>query len=221
MKTPSTSPDEDAQAPNTAKERRLARARAWKANNRERVRQVRKAYYRANRDRELANHRNWAEQNQDRLKAIKQRCGVAYRDANRERLRAAATTPTRREKRNARERARYASDPQYAIEKRLRASLTQALRRAGVRKTTKSFDLVGCSLQDLKRHLESRFLPGMSWDNGDVHIDHIRPVSSFDLTDPEQQHQCFHFTNLQPLWKRDNLRKGNRWPATLPQESTV
>jgi len=51
----------------------------------------------------------------------------------------------------------------------------------------------------------------MSWDNYGYrgwHIDHIRPCASFDLTDPEQQRECFHYTNLQPLWWQDNLRKG-------------
>jgi HNH endonuclease. len=60
----------------------------------------------------------------------------------------------------------------------------------------------------------------MSWDNygrDGWHIDHIRPCASFDLTDPEQQRQCFHYTNLQPLWAADNIRKGAKWqPPKAP-----
>jgi hypothetical protein len=57
--------------------------------------------------------------------------------------------------------------------------------------------------------MESLFLEGMSWDNyGKWHIDHIRPCSSFDLSDTEQQKICFNYKNLQPLWAEDNLRKG-------------
>ena len=70
-------------------------------------------------------------------------------------------------------------------------------------------DLVGCSIPELRKRLTQQFLPGMTWDNyGKWHIDHIRPCASFDLTDPEQQKQCFHYSNLQPLWAADNLRKG-------------
>ena len=51
----------------------------------------------------------------------------------------------------------------------------------------------------------------MSWDKINlIHIDHIIPCSSFDLSDPKQQKICFHYTNLQPLWAVDNLKKGAR-----------
>ncbi len=70
--------------------------------------------------------------------------------------------------------------------------------------------LVGCSLEDLRNHLESYFAEGMSWDNWGYygwHIDHIIPCCSFDLTKPEEQKKCFHYSNLQPLWGEENLRK--------------
>ena len=60
-------------------------------------------------------------------------------------------------------------------------------------------------------HLESLFVPGMTWDNqGEWHIDHVIPCAAFDLTDPAQQSECFHYTNLQPLWAVDNLKKAAR-----------
>ena len=68
--------------------------------------------------------------------------------------------------------------------------------------------LCGTSIDKLKRHIESKFLPGMSWDNhGDWHIDHIKPCASFNLTDEAQLLECFNYKNLQPLWAEDNLRK--------------
>lgn len=73
--------------------------------------------------------------------------------------------------------------------------------------------LTGCSLADLRLHLESQFQPGMSWANYGFegwHIDHRVPISSFDLTDPEQRQKAFHFSNLQPLWASVNLAKGRR-----------
>lgn len=71
-------------------------------------------------------------------------------------------------------------------------------------------ELIGCELSTLKEHLESQFKPGMSWENyGDWHVDHIRPCSSFDLTKNEEQQKCFHYSNLQPLWAHENLKKSN------------
>ena len=72
---------------------------------------------------------------------------------------------------------------------------------------------LGCSIEYLKAYLEGQFEPGMTWDNWGRrgwHIDHIRPLASFDLTDPEQFKQAVHYTNLQPLWAKDNLKKGKR-----------
>lgn len=70
-------------------------------------------------------------------------------------------------------------------------------------------ELLGCSVEALKSHLEKLFTSGMSWTNyGKWHIDHKRPCDSFDLSDPLQQKVCFHYTNLQPLWAFDNLSKG-------------
>ena len=74
--------------------------------------------------------------------------------------------------------------------------------------------LLGCSIEVARFHLECQFTKGMSWDNygyNGWHIDHIRPCASFDLTDSEQQKQCFHYTNLQPLWAEDNLKKGDKY----------
>jgi hypothetical protein len=66
---------------------------------------------------------------------------------------------------------------------------------------------------NLKIHLESKFQPGMTWENhgrNGWHIDHIKPLCSFDLTDLMQLRQACHYTNLQPLWAKENLRK-NRY----------
>jgi hypothetical protein len=79
-------------------------------------------------------------------------------------------------------------------------------------KSASTMALLGCTISHLIAHLESLFQDGMSWQNhgrDGWHIDHIRPCASFDLADPEQQRQCFHYTNLQPLWAGDNLRKGS------------
>lgn len=73
--------------------------------------------------------------------------------------------------------------------------------------------LIGCSISELKGYLENLFSDGMSWDNRGMygwHIDHVKPCASFDLTNEEEVKKCFHYTNLQPLWARDNFVKGSK-----------
>lgn len=87
----------------------------------------------------------------------------------------------------------------------------------GSPKAAKTFDAAGCTVAELRAYLESKWLPGMSWENYGLkgwHVDHVTPCSFFDLSDPEQQLKCFHYTNLQPLWAFDNISKGgtNRLP---------
>lgn len=78
-------------------------------------------------------------------------------------------------------------------------------------KTAHTLDLLGCTVEELKTHLQSKFTSGMHWNNyGKWHVDHILPCSRFDLSITEEQQKCFHYSNLQPLWAVDNLKKGNR-----------
>jgi hypothetical protein len=104
---------------------------------------------------------------------------------------------------------RWRTDAWWRLCKNLKERLRLALR--GAVKAGRTKDLLGIDREGFKKHIESLFKSGMSWDNyGQWHIDHIRPCASFDLTDPEQQRQCFHYTNLQPLWAIENARKGTR-----------
>lgn len=109
----------------------------------------------------------------------------------------------------------YESNPAYRLRVCLRASVGGRIKRAKATKSDKTMVLVGCTLQELQDHLESQFLPGMTWENYGLkgwHVDHKIPCTAFDLTDPKQQEECFHWTNLQPLWAADNLAKTDRLP---------
>lgn len=109
--------------------------------------------------------------------------------------------------RNISRRKRYIEDINYKLSCILRSRLKIALK--GKYKGLKSLNTIGCSIEELKKYLESKFQSGMSWDNhGDWHIDHIKPISMFDLTNDKQLRKANHYTNLQPLWAIDNLRKG-------------
>lgn len=106
---------------------------------------------------------------------------------------------------------RLANDPAYRMQNALAARIRGALKTGGV-KAARTAELIGCSVAELRAHLERQFSAGMTWENwGKWHIDHKRPCASFDLTDPAQQRQCFHFSNLQPLWAADNIRKSDRF----------
>ena len=75
----------------------------------------------------------------------------------------------------------------------------------------KTTNLIGCTVEQLKQHLESHFKVGMFWSNyGKWHIDHIKPCASFDLSKESEQKKCFHYTNLQPLWAKENREKGSK-----------
>ena len=105
---------------------------------------------------------------------------------------------------------RRKEDKNFRLSLSLRDKLSKILKQKNIKKTIKTFDLIGCSIVDLRIHFEKQFQTGMTWENHGYygwHIDHIRPISSFDLTDPEQQKLCFHYSNLQPLWAKDNLKK--------------
>lgn len=105
--------------------------------------------------------------------------------------------------------ARHKTDPHYAIACRLRKRLVKVL-RGGIKKGS-AVNLLGCSVPEFKFFIEGKFQDGMGWTNyGEWHLDHILPLSFFDLTDPAQLKQACHYTNFQPLWKRDNLVKGKK-----------
>jgi hypothetical protein len=101
-----------------------------------------------------------------------------------------------------------ACNPSYRLGRRMRIRVNAVLRRENYHRTGSSGDYLGCSLAELKAHLEARFLPGMTWANygSGWHVDHIVPLASAKT--PDEILRLCHYTNLQPLWAQDNLRKG-------------
>lgn len=108
-------------------------------------------------------------------------------------------------------RNRLRTNPEFRLRHYLRSRLWRPL--LGVTKSAKTAVLLGCSIPELREHLEKQFRPGMTWENyGPVwHVDHIKPCAAFNLVDPEQQRICFHWTNLQPLFAAENIAKGDKY----------
>lgn len=125
--------------------------------------------------------------------------------------------PENKIKRNIRQSKRMANDQNFKIRSTAAQRIRQAIKRQNGKKSSKTMKLIGCTIQFLISYLESKWLPGMSWSNYgnnslDWHIDHIIPCASFDLTNPEEQKICFHYSNMQPLWKTDNETKNDLLP---------
>ena len=135
-------------------------------------------------------------------------------DSNKERLleenRRLRSTVSARDKANKARAALILRKPEVRVAINLRSRLKLALR--GKIKAATTMALVGCSREQLKRHLERQFKDGMSWDNyGKWHVDHKKPCVSFNLNIAIEQQKCFHYSNLQPLWAKDNISKGSRY----------
>lgn len=98
----------------------------------------------------------------------------------------------------------------FKIRKLLRSRLLSALKNK--QKKGSAVRLLGCSIPEFIKYFEALFSDGMSWSNqGDWHIDHIKPLSIFDLAVPSQLEEACHHTNLQPLWAIDNIKKSNKY----------
>jgi hypothetical protein len=107
---------------------------------------------------------------------------------------------------------RYKNDPAYRILVNSRQRLGKFLKKKKINKNNTTLELIGCTPKDLKKHIEKQFLPGMSWDNYryDIwHIDHIRPLALAKTMVDIVNLKLMHYTNLQPLWAKDNIKKSD------------
>ena len=128
-----------------------------------------------------------------------------------EKVRAASARSRRKHQNSEKGRATTAAyrkiSPSYRVQHALRSRLQSLL----ISRTTRFNRLVGCTGPELVSYLEAQFSSDMNWDNYGLHgwhVDHIRPIASFD--NPEDP-ECWHYTNLQPLWAAENLAKSDKW----------
>lgn len=157
-----------------------------------------KAYYQKTKSVHKARSQKWVEENREEFREYQKQWRLANRDRQRPKEAAYA-------------RARRAKDPNARLKHALRSRINSALRPKGRRPGSAVKDL-GCTISELRAHLESKFQPGMSWDNYGKYwvVDHIIPLANYDLTDREVFCRLCHFSNLQPLTRHDNAVKSNK-----------
>lgn len=176
-----------------SKEKRKKQIDVWRERpevKKRRHERIKKDYL-ENREERLRINKEWREKNRE----YRAEYHKAYRAKNKSII-------------YAKHAAHRRDNPNARIASRLRTRIWVAIRKAGTIKRSTTVVLVGCSFEFLLSHLEARFKEGMTWENyGQWEVDHIKPCDSFDLTDEEQQRKCFHFSNLQPLWMRENRSK--------------
>jgi len=171
------------------REKCLKRTNDWYKANPEKARELDKRRYYKDRKKRIAASCKWEKENKEHVNQVRRQW---YKKTNKQRL---AYYAKKRE------------DVQYRLLSNLRRRLNSILN--GVRKSDSFYQIIGCTNEELKAHIERQFNSGMSWENyGEWHIDHIKPCASYDLRDEIQQKKCFNFSNLQPLWASDNLSKG-------------
>jgi hypothetical protein len=182
------------------REEKAAYNAAYGAANREALNAAASAYRAANRDAIATRAAKRHAANPEKRRAS----GVAYVAANRSRI----TT-----KQTAYRSARRKTDPNFRLRLTISSHLRRIVKAGGVKEAT-SMAYVGCTVAQLRKHLERQFLSGMTWRNhGEWHIDHIIPLAAFDFAGfPAQIKQAQHYTNLRPMWATDNMRKSDALP---------
>lgn len=213
--------------------RRLAIAKLWTENNREKNLATRRAHYLKNRAKLLEGKRQQHIRNlakigktpapivwkknltPEQYKAHRQSSNDKFKARYPERVASAQKKwqQANKAKMRAGHHRRYHNNPQVNIASKCRKHIRWAIKTyatAELAKSARTNDLLGCSYAELKLHIESLFTEGMNWDkvlSAEIHLDHKRPVCSFDLTQLDQRKLCFNYKNLQPLWALDNLKK--------------
>lgn len=194
---------------NFNKEQTNAKNREYRVKNTDKVRAYVRKSYNKNKHKYKERLKKWRKDNKEYMAKYYQ----VYKITNADKIQEYENSLKRKQQRKKYmyiyEKERLSNDSLYRLQKNLRARLRSALHNNY--KTGSAVRDLGCSISEFKAHLESQFQSGMTWNNygrDGWHIDHIRPLTSFDLTDSKQIKQACHYTNLQPLWAEENLSKG-------------
>ena len=186
------------------RERMVACCREYYKNHKKELVVQNKKYRKNHREEIAAKAKEYQENHREKIAA----CRREYYENHREE--AAAYSKNHREELSAYQKKRM-STPEGKIIAILRTRLRNALK--GELRAAPTLKLLGCSIKYFLLYIEKQFKPGMAWDNHAKfgwHLDHIKPIASFNMLDLEQQRACFHYSNLQPLWWQENLIKNGK-----------
>lgn len=182
-------------------------AKKYREKNRDKLLVKKKEYRVAH----VNERKAWLEANKESQREYNKVYQAKYRAENAEELKANAAKRFQENKESIYDRLRKkrAENPQLRATHNLRSRLSIALR--GIAKSAHTMELLGCSHDFFRDHMEFQFDDKMTWENyGEWHVDHIIPCAVFNLTDPVEQRICFHYSNLQPLWGAENIAKSDK-----------
>jgi len=176
--------------------------------NREKILERAKKYREENREKILERTKKYREENPDKIKETLKKYYENNSDKNKETLKKYRKNNPDKIKKT---RKKNKQIPKTKLSNSVRERIRNYLKLNNISKRNKTFDLVGCNPQELMIHLENRFQDNMTWDNYGLygwHIDHIVPLSSAKTE--EEIYKLCHYTNLQPLWAEENIKKSNK-----------
>ena len=181
----------------------------WYQNNKERAKKTSAEWYQNNKEQEKKKKKEWYQNNKEQEKKKKKEWYLNNKEQANKNSR--KWQKNNKEKIKIWENNRYKTDINFRLKKILRGRIRKALK--GKDKSATTMELIGCTPDELRQHLESKFEPWMNWENqgrGGWDIDHIIAMSKFDLNCPVQQHACCHWSNLQPMEHIANIKKGDK-----------
>jgi hypothetical protein len=176
------------------KEQKKKTSAEWYQNNKEHANKVSKEWYQNNKEHAAKVSKEWRLKNKEKDKNDQ----AKWRLEN-------------KEWRRNYEKNRYKTDINFRLTKLCRGRIRKIIK--GENKSVSTMKLIGCTPDELRQHLESKFEPWMNWENqglGGWDVEHIIPMSKFNLICPVQQHACCHYSNLQPMEHIANIKKGNK-----------
>jgi len=183
---------------NTLKIKELESKKRRFLNNPEKAKNQRIAYYQKNKESILSKLREYYQKNKEKLKYCNK---INYINNKKRVIDWSRNYISKKRKENS----------LFYLSEKIRRLILHSLTNNGFTKKSRSYEILGCSFDYFKNHIESKFTDGMTWENRSKwHIDHIIPISSAK-TEAEIL-KLNHYTNLQPLWAADNIRKGNKMP---------
>lgn len=164
-------------------------AKAYRLRNLDKVKESKAKYSKNNRKKITKAVTIWRDKNKDKMKQYRQ---------------------NRKEKDAKYWKNRRSEDIIFKLKNTLRNRLNSAIKNN--QKAGSAVSDLGCSIEEFKVYIQKLFQEDMNWDNhGEWHIDHIKPLDSFDLINREELLKACHYTNLQPLWAKDNLKKWSNY----------